>query len=172
MHATCGMLYMSSCCTCHHVAHVIMLYMSSCCTCHHVVHVIMLYMSCCTVIMLYMSSCCTCHVVQSSCCTCHVVHVMLYMSLCCTVIMLYMSCCTCHHVVHVIMLYRSSCCTCVKVRCAYLQVTILYSRFSYRPSDEGARSKKLKKRREILSRTDRANEVNKEFIIWLLVYFE
>ena len=45
MHATgCGMLYMSSCCTCHHVLHVIMLYMSSCCICHHVVRVIMFYM--------------------------------------------------------------------------------------------------------------------------------
>ena len=29
----------------------------------------------------------------------------------------------------------------------------------------------LKNRRQILSRTDRANEVNKKFIIWLLVHF-
>ena len=28
-----------------------------------------------------------------------------------------------------------------------------------------------KNRRQILSRTDRANEVNKKFIIWLLVHF-
>ena len=39
-----------------------------------------------------------------------------------------------------------------------------------RGSDEGARSVR-KKQRQILSRTDRANEVKKEFIIWLLVYF-
>ena len=44
------------------------------------------------------------------------------------------------------------------------------TRFSNRPSDEGARSVG-KNRRKILSRTDRANEVNKEFIIWLLVHF-
>ena len=35
-------------------------------------------------------------------------------------------------------------------------------RFSYRSSNEGARSVR-KKRRQILSRTDRANEVNKTF---------
>ena len=34
----------------------------------------------------------------------------------------------------------------------------------------GARSVR-KNRRQILSRTDRANEVNKTFIIWLLVHF-
>ena len=37
-------------------------------------------------------------------------------------------------------------------------------RFSYRLSDEGARSQR-KNRRQILSCTDRANEVNKTFII-------
>ena len=43
-------------------------------------------------------------------------------------------------------------------------------RFFYRPSDEGARSVR-KNRKQLLSRTDRANEVNKTFIIWLLVHF-
>ena len=42
--------------------------------------------------------------------------------------------------------------------------------FSYRPSDEGTSSVR-KNRKQILSPTDRVNEVNKEFIIWLLVYF-
>ena len=37
-------------------------------------------------------------------------------------------------------------------------------------SDKRARSVR-KNRRQILSRTDRANEVSKTFIIWLLVHF-
>ena len=46
----------------------------------------------------------------------------------------------------------------------------IFLRFSYRPRDEGARSVR-KTQRQILSRTDRTNEVNKLFIIWLLVHF-
>ena len=46
----------------------------------------------------------------------------------------------------------------------------IYPRFLYRPSDEGARSVR-KNRRQILSCTYRANEVNNTFVIWLLGHF-